>query len=151
MRVILEQGDKPEMRSLIFSLQNCGLDFVIIEKQTKLVHKLLSDDEIKKAILNVMPLFSVRSQWVAIYRVLVDYYGFPEDVSAFYRRVSKMMKGTNICYAVNYQSIQKTLAANSILQKPFSQWEMYQIPMGDRLFARQMLVAKSLLGLLEAI
>jgi hypothetical protein len=32
MRVILEQGDKPEMRSVIYGLQKCGLEFVIVDE-----------------------------------------------------------------------------------------------------------------------
>ena len=32
MRVILEQGDKPEMRNVIYGLQKCGLEFVIVDE-----------------------------------------------------------------------------------------------------------------------
>ena len=78
MRVILEQGDKPEVKELVRQLQKLVPGIVIIEDKTQQEHRLLSDDEIREAILSVMPFFSVRSQWVAVYRILVDYYGFPE-------------------------------------------------------------------------
>ncbi len=32
MRVIIESGDKPEMRSVIYGLQKCGLEFVIVDE-----------------------------------------------------------------------------------------------------------------------
>ena len=81
MRVILEQGDKPEVKELVRQLQKLVPGIVIIEDKTQQEHRLLSDDEIREAILSVMPFFSVRSQWVAVYRILVDYYGFPEEVN----------------------------------------------------------------------
>ena len=74
MRVILEKGDKPEVKELVRQLQKLVPSIVIIEDETQQEHWLLSDDEIREAILSVMPFFSVRSQWVAIYRILVDYY-----------------------------------------------------------------------------
>ena len=74
MRVILEKGDKPEVKELVRQLQKLVPGIVIIEDETQQEHRLLSDDEIREAILSVMPFFSVRSQWVAVYRILVDYY-----------------------------------------------------------------------------
>ena len=96
MRVILEQGDKPEVKELVRQLQKLVPGIVIIEDKTQQEHRLLSDDEIREAILSVMPFFSVRSQWVAVYRILVDYYGFPEEVTAFCNRISKLMRGSTI-------------------------------------------------------
>lgn len=78
MRVILESGDKPEMRTVVYGLLKCGLDFIIVEEETKLVHRLLSDEELRAAICKVLPNFTVGTQWVAVYRILVDFYGFPE-------------------------------------------------------------------------
>ena len=74
MRVILEQGDKPEVKELVRQLQKLVPGIVIIEDKTQQEHRLLSDDEIREAILSVMPFFSVRSQWVAVYRILVDFH-----------------------------------------------------------------------------
>jgi hypothetical protein len=103
MRVILEKGDKPEVKELVRQLQKLVPGIVIIEDETLQEHWLLSDDEIKEAILSVMPFFSVRSQWVAVYRILVDYYGFPEEVAAFCSRISKLMRGAEIYFTIDYQ------------------------------------------------
>ena len=100
MRVILEKGDKPEVKELVRQ--------------------------------SVMPFFSVRSQWVAVYRILVDYYGFPEEVAAFCNRISKLIRGTEVYFTIDYQSVQKPLAANGILQKPYSQWQVFCAKKGDR-------------------
>ena len=145
MRVILEQGDKPEVRNLIYSLQKCGVEFVIVEDHSKQEYWLLSDDEIKAAILELMSFFSVKTQWVAVYRILVDYCGFPAEVAAFCERITKLMRGTKLCFHIDYQSIQKPLAAKSILQKPYRQWKMYNAKTADRFFARQMVTAERLL------
>ena len=66
MRVILEKGDKPEVKELVRQLQKLVPGIVIIEDETQQEHWLLSDDEIREAILSVMPFFSVKSQWVAL-------------------------------------------------------------------------------------
>ena len=110
MRVILEQGDKPEVKELVRQLQKLVPGIVIIEDKTQQEHRLLSDDEIREAILSVMPFFSVRSQWVAVYRILVDYYGFPEEVTAFCNRISKLMRGTEVSFTIDYQSVEWHLA-----------------------------------------
>ena len=149
MRVILEQGDKPEVRSLIYSLQKCGLEFVIVEDHSKQEYWLLSDDEIKAAILELMPFFSVKTQWVAVYRILVDFCGFPAEVAAFCKRINKLIRGTKLCFPIDYQSIQKPLATKSILQKSYRHWKVYCAKKGDRFFARQMMAAERLLKALR--
>ncbi len=83
MRVILEQGDKPEFKSLIYCLQKCGLGFVIVEEETKQVHRLLSDNEFRAAICQVLPFFTVGTQWVAI-RWETDCHFFSFTVSQFH-------------------------------------------------------------------
>ena len=145
MRVILEKGDKPEVKELVRQLQKLVPGMVIIEDESQQEHWLLSDDEIREAILSVMPFFSVRSQWVAVYRILVDYYGFPEEVTAFCNRISKLMRGTEVSFTIDYQSVQKPLAANGILQKPYSQWQVFCAKKGDRVFSRQKMIAERLL------
>ena len=144
MRVILEKGDKPEVKELVRQLQKLVPGIVIIEDETQQEHRLLSDDEIREAILSVMPFFSVRSQWVAVYRILVD-------VAAFCSRISKMMRGTEVYFTIDYQSVQKPLAANGILQKPYSQWQVFRAKKGDRVFSRQKMIAERLLKALAIV
>ena len=43
MRVILEQGDKPDLRSVIYGLQKCGLEFVIVDEADCPTEESLSD------------------------------------------------------------------------------------------------------------
>ena len=148
MRVIFEPGDKPEQRELIMSLQKCGLEFVIIDETSKKVHRKLSDNEYREAIRMVVMSFTVSTQWVAVYRVLVDYYGFPSEMSAFCNRIEKLMKGMSLSYPCDYQSIQKPLASKAILQKHYSKWQEYLAKKGDKVFPRQKKIADRLLELL---
>lgn len=150
MRVIFEEGDKPEWRRLMNELQVCGINFVIVDEISAVGHKILSDDEIKCAIKAVMPFFTVSSQWVAIFRILVDYHHFPADISLFYKRMCQLMHGTRPDYPPDYQSIQKPLAASGILQKSFEHWEQFTPPKGDRVFSRQKMIADKFMQALDA-
>ena len=49
-----------------------------------------SEEEIARGIEALMPLFTVKSQWVAIYRVLVDFYGWPGELTAFCQRAEQL-------------------------------------------------------------
>ena len=149
MRVIFEPGDKPEMRELIVSLQKNGLDLVIVEETSRQVHRKLSDDEFRAAIKLVLGYFAVSTQWVAVYRVLVDFYGFPSEMSSFCSRIAQLMKGVKMEFPCDYQSIQKPLAASAILQKHYSLWQEYRTKKDDRAFPRQKLIADKLLEVLK--
>ena len=150
MRVILEKGDMPEMKSVVYSLLKCGLDFVIVEEESKQVHRLLSDDEYRIAICKVLSSFTVGTQWVAVYRILVDFYGFPEAYDAFCDKIEKLMKGVNLTFPCDYQAIQKPLASCAILQKHYDQWKVYVVKKGDRFFPSQKKIADMLLEALES-
>ena len=148
MRVILEQGDKPEVKSLIYCLQKCGLDFVIVEDKAQQVHRLPSDEGFKIAIRCVLPSFTVGTQWVAVYRILVDYYCFPKPYDVFCTKIGKLMKGVKLPFPCNYQSIQKPLAQYAILQKPYSEWKKYSTKVDERFFSRQKRIADKLFEVL---
>jgi hypothetical protein len=94
-------------------------------------------------------LFGVGAQWTAVYRILVDFCGWDDDVAEFCRRMNLIIKGVVLEYGCNYQAIQKPLAANSILRKDFKAWKKYHAPKGDRVFPRQMFIAEKLLKLLS--
>ena len=145
MRVILESGDKPEVRNLIVALQKCGVEFEIVDETERRVHRCFTDKELKEAILEVMPCFSVKSQWVAVYRVLVDYCGFPAELTAFCDKIVKLMRSADICFHCDYQAIQKPLSAHLILQKPYCEWMGFEPRRGDRVFLRQKTVADRLM------
>ena len=149
MRVILESGDKPEMRAVVYGLQKCGLDFAIVEEENKQAHRVLSDDEFRDAICMVLPSFTVGTQWVAVYRILVDFYGFPKAYDIFCTKIENLMKGVNLSFPCNYQAIQKPLASHAILQKHYNQWKVYVAKKGDRFFPRQKKIAEKLFELLQ--
>ena len=148
MRVIFEPGDKPELRDVLLSLQKYGMEFVIIDETSKKVHRKLTDSEYREAIRQVSCCFTVGSQWVAIYRVLVDFYGYPSDMSVFCSKIEVLMRGVNLSFPCDYQSIQKPLASRAILQKHYSKWQEYVAKKGDRVFPRQKMIADKLLELL---
>lgn len=150
MRVIFEPGDKPEQRDLIKNLLACGVEFVLIDETSKKVHRKLSDNEYREAIREVSFSFTVSTQWVAVYRILVDFYGYPLDMSAFCSKIEVLMKGVKLTFPCDYQSIQKPLSSCAILQKHYSKWQEYVAKKGDRVFPRQKMIADKLLELLEA-
>ena len=104
-----------------------------------------SDDEVAKAVIEVVGGFGVCTQWTAVYRVLVDFCGWDSDIAKFSKRMNRLLKDVRMGYKCTYQSIQKPLAQNSILRKNFQEWKEYRVPVGDRVFSRQMIIAKKLL------
>ena len=107
-----------------------------------------SDDEVATAVIEVVGGFGVCTQWTAVYRVLVDFCGWDSDIAKFSKRMNRLLKNVRMCHKCTYQSIQKPLAQNSILRKNFQEWKQYRVPIGDRVFTRQMIIAKKLLKLL---
>ena len=104
-----------------------------------------SDDEVATAVIEVVGGFGVCTQWTAVYRVLVDFCGWDSDIAKFSKRMNRLLKDVRMGYKCTYQSIQKPLAQNSILRKNFQEWKEYKVPVGDRVFTRQMIIAKKLL------
>ena len=149
MRVIFEKGDKPEVKELVRQLQKLVPSMVIVEDETQQVHRLLSDDEYKTAIRKVLSSFTVGTQWVAVYRILVDFYGFPEAYDAFCSKIEKLMKGVNLTFPCDYQAIQKPLASYAILQKHYDQWKVFVAKKDNRIFPRQKKIADMLFELLQ--
>ena len=110
------------------------------------VHK--SDDEVREAVIEVVGCFGVSAQWSAVYRVLADFCGWENDIKKFSQRMNALLKEVRLCYPCSYQSIQKPLSRNSILRKSFLEWKEYRPPKGDRVFPRQMFIARKLLKFL---
>ena len=149
MKVFIEHGDEPDVITLVYNLRRCGVKLEIVNDGQEMPHIPVRDEDIKAAIVKVMSCFSVSTQWCAIYRILVDYCDYPEEITSFCREIEKLMKGVNLSYPCNYQSIQKTLSSRAIFQKNYSQWKE-QFPLKrDKTFQRQLKVADSLLRCLE--
>ena len=151
MRVFFEPGDKPELRDVLLSLQKCGMGFVIIDETSKKVYRKLSDNEYREAIRQICGCFTIGSQWVAVYRVLVDFYDYPSDMPAFCSKIDILMKEVNLSFPCDYQSIKKSLASCAILQKHYSKWQEYVAKKGERIFPRQKMIADRFLDQLEKL
>ena len=149
MKIIIEKGDSVETVKMAEALLANGLVSVIERAEVKVDVVSKSNEEVAAAVAEVTRLFGVGAQWTAVYRVLVDFCGWNDDVAAFCRRMNLIISGVRLEYGCNYQAIQKPLAANAILRKDFSQWLRYRAPKGDRVFSRQMFIAERLLKLLS--
>lgn len=149
MKILIEKGDSEEKIMMAKALLANGLASAIeiVNYQCQKVQK--SDDEVAQAVINVVGIFGVKTQWTAVYRVLVDFCGWESDIARFSQRMSTLLKDVNLDYPCSYQSIQKPLAENVILRKNYREWKEYRIPKGDRVFGRQFHVAKELLKLLS--
>jgi len=113
-------------------------------------HRMVGDAEIVSAIKTLLPEFATITQWVAIYRILVDYHGFPQPFSDFCRRIYTMMPDCKSRFACDYQAIQKGIG-NGILKKHYDVWKTYQPKKNDKVFPRQKRTAERFLQLLEKV
>ena len=145
MKILLEKGDTKEQIMMAEAMLANGL-VSAIETVTYSCQKVQkSDDEVATAVIEVVGGFGVCTQWTAVYRVLVDFCGWDGDIAKFSKRMNRLLKDVHMGYKCTYQSIQKPLAQNSILRKNFQEWKQYRVPVGDRVFTRQMIIAKKLL------
>ena len=149
MKIIIEKGDKEQQVMMAKAMLANGVVRAVERAEVKVSVVAKSNEEVAQAVCEVARLFGVGAQWTAVYRVLVDFCGWDDDVAAFCRRMNLIISGVRLEYGCNYQAIQKPLAANAILRKDFSQWQRYRAPKGDRVFSRQMFIAERLLKLLS--
>ncbi|MBQ8988288.1 MAG: hypothetical protein IJ067_01180 [Prevotella sp.] len=108
----------------------------------------LSDEQAVTALMEVMPLISFDNQWVAIYRILVDYCKFPSEIQAFCHHIDNCLAGRRLSRPCRYQNIQKYLTG--ILAKPYKQWLAYEGHQ-DTGFNRQKRVADKFLAIVRRI
>ncbi len=149
MKILLEKDDSEEQKELAKALLANKL-IRAIEREACQSHKVTkTDDEVTKAVIEVVKYFGVCTQWTAVYRVLVDFCGWDSDVVKFNNRMTKLLENVPLEYKCNYQAIQKPLSRNSILRKNFQQWRTYRPPIGDKVFPRQIFIAKKMLELLS--
>ena len=149
MKILFEEGDTAEQRMMAEALLKNGIVNTIEVADEGLGNAMKNDAEIAQAIKLVMVHFSVGAQWVAIYRVLVDIYGFPDAYVAFCQRMKEVMNGVECKYPCTYQSLQKGIGARRILSKPYNEWCTYKPRKGDRVFPRQKMIAEKLLEAFE--
>ena len=149
MKIILEKGDSEGQIKISEALLANKLVSAIetVNYQSQKVYK--SDDEVAKAVVEVVGFFGVSTQWTAVYRVLVDFCGWERDIVKFYYRMNTLLKDVRLKHQCTYQSIQKPLSSTSILRKNYQEWKKYKAPKGDRIFQRQLFIAQNLLKLLS--
>ena len=149
MKIILEKGDSEGQIKMAEALLANKMVSAIetVNYQSQKVYK--SDDEVAKAVVEVVGLFGVCTQWTAVYRVLVDFCGWESDIVKFYNRMNPLLKDVRLKHQRTYQSIKKPLSSTSILRKNFQEWKKYKAPQGDRVFQRQLFIAQKLLKLLS--
>ena len=149
MKILLEKGDREEQIKMAEALLANKL-VSAIETANYSCHKVQkNDNEVAKSVITVVGIFGVCTQWTAVYRVLVDFCGWESDIAKFSQRMNTLLKDVRLTHRCTYQSIQKPLSSSSILRKNYQEWKKYKVPKGNRVFPRQMFIAKKLLELLS--
>ena len=92
-------------------------------KQLRLPQIRISDHQVMMAVIEVMPQMFFDNQWVAIYRILVDFCCFPSEIQAFCDRMDSCLGSKKLLHPCKYQNIQKNLSG--IMAKPYQQWNSY--------------------------
>jgi len=149
MKILLEKGDTKEQRMMAAALLKNGIVNAINPVKEGPGNGKINDADIAQAIKSVMVYFSVGSQWVGIYRILVDEYGYPAEFAAFCKRIKVIMKGTACQYPCDYQFIQKGIGSRSILAKSYNEWCTCDIGENDMVFKRQKMIADKLIEMLR--
>lgn len=149
MKIIIEKGDSEELVKMAEALLANKLVSAIENETPSKVKVFKSDKEVIEAVITVVGIFGVCTQWTAIYRILVDFCGWESDIAKFTLRMNELLKDVRASHPCTYQSIQKPLSSSSILRKHFQEWRKYRAPKGDRVFARQLFIAEKLLKLLS--
>ena len=108
----------------------------------------LSNEQTVAALMEIIPLINFENQWVAIYRILVDYCKFPNEIQAFCNQIDDCLIGRTLSHPCKYQNIQKYLTG--ILAKPYKLWITYD-GSHDIAFKRQKRVADKFLAILRRI
>ena len=149
MKIIIEKGDSEEQVKMAEALLANKLVSAIETVTYKCQKVQKSDDEVAKAVIDVVGRFGVCTQWTAVYRVLVDFCGWESNIAKFSVRMNLLLKDVRLGHQCTYQAIQKPLSTNSILRKGFQEWKKYRVPQNDRVFQRQLYIAEKLLKLLS--
>lgn len=107
----------------------------------------VTDEQIIEAIKAVMVFFSVGTQWVAIYRILVDFCKYPEEYTDFCEKIDTLKLPNDLSFPCSYQAIQKPMGG--IYARPYSEWINYHPAKDDVVFKRQKKVADKLYQFLK--
>lgn len=122
----------------------------------RLVNNKVSDEQIKEILQSMLDdgTIVMGVQFVAVYRILVDFCHFPVEKKSFCRRIEKMelvLDKKVLGRDSLYQSVQKGFKTISVFVNHFKKWETYTPQQNERIsaFSRQKLVADRLLACLK--
>lgn len=148
MKIIIETQEKELVEYVrLWEKYHHQAHIVFDEGEGQTCHR--SDEEIAEAVERMLREFAVKAQWVAIYRVLVDFYGFPSGYRDFSKRIGRMMPRYGGRLACDEQTIQKGIMAHPVLTKHYEKWLAYEPKDGERSVARQKHTAMRFLRLLD--
>lgn len=115
-----------------------------------------TDEQLKDVLTELIDsgVIGLQTQFVGVYRILVDFCGFPSEMTSFCKRIIGMglvFNDTQLEYKSFYQSIQKGIQSHAVLAKSYKTWEQYICKDGERAstFTRQKVVADELLKMLR--
>ena len=77
----------------------------------------LTDEQVVDALLEIMSLVSFDNQWVALYRILVDFCDFPSEIQSFCDHINDCLAGRNLSHPCRYSS---NVSFSIGLRRPFS-------------------------------
>ena len=110
-----------------------------------------TDEFIGKALLKLMDavdekgnyLLNYATQWIGVYRVLVDYCNYPCNFTSFVEKVNNL--GLNLRKPCTYDAIQEI---SGIFAKPYEKWNINDYEGNGGVFNRTNKVAQELLKIL---
>ena len=108
----------------------------------------LTNDQVVQALMEIVSLMVFDNQWVALYRILVDFCNFPSEIQAFCDKIEESLIGRKLLRPCKYQNIQKNLTG--ILAKPYKEWLTYK-GSKDTAFNRQKRIADQFLIIVRRI
>lgn len=118
------------------------------ERYESIAHCILLLMEEKDADAPVKKLFRQNNQWIAVHRVLSNYYGFAEGYTEFVEQMEDLPLG-NADYPCTLDGVMRIPLG--VLAKPFEEWAKYKEKKNPRnkVFLKQYHVAVRLLDILE--
>lgn len=106
----------------------------------------LTDGQVAECIVELMPSLGFDNQWLAIYRILVDFCNFPKEIQAFCDKIDECLAGQCISRPCRYQNIQKYL--DGIFKEHYRKWHNYP-HQEETAFVRQKQTAGKLLEIIR--
>ncbi|MBQ8602572.1 MAG: hypothetical protein IJ413_08520 [Bacteroides sp.] len=109
-------------RELGIAMKPLPLDaYGTLEKEETFTPEL-TDARLAKAVEECQPFFWAKSAWAVVFCVCRDYYGVPDNVSAFEKRI-RILPFSKPIEAYSVGTIQKTISNNDYMKRHIDKWE----------------------------